>query len=152
MAERARLSLFVVSTKSGLVLLINHLALIFLLRIAIVFPLGFGSTTRFFLVLLIRSSLFAIAIRFSRGVCRLSILSWSVLHWHVLGEALSLLHLRHLGHGCARYRRLVSSKGHSEELLLALSGRVSEVVNGCHYGDNGNEAGRCIKHEGLLRL
>ena len=151
MAERARLSLFVVSTKSCLVLLINHLALIFLLRIAIVF-LGFGSATRFFLVLLKRSSLFPIAIRFSRGICRLSILSWSVLHRHVLGEALSLLHLRHLGHGCARYRRLVSSKGHSKELLLALSGRVSEVVNGCHYGDNGYEAGRCIKNEGLLRL
>jgi len=61
-----------------------------------------------------------------------------LLHGIVLGVSWSLLHLRH---GCARHWRLVGSEGHGSEelLLLALNGRVGEVV--CHNRDNWHEIG-----------
>jgi len=149
MAKRTSLSLFEVSAKSSLVLLVHHLAaLVFLLRIAIVI-LGLGLRS-LLLVLFVRSALLGIRVRFRRGNCidLRKILSWSVLH--ILGMiALSLLHLRHW---CSRYRRLVRSEWHRKELLLALSGRVSKVVYRCHYRDDRNESRRCIKYKCLLRL
>jgi len=139
-AQRTSLSLLVVLAKRGLVLLVDHQARVLLVVAIVLLHLAILGL----LLVLFEGAILAVRVGLRRrflaivvGV-KVHVLGNLLLHGIVLGVSWSLLHLRH---GCARHWRLVGSEGHGSEelLLLALNGRVREVVS--HNRDNWHEVG-----------